>query len=231
MQHRPFGIVALAVAILTLTGMLHATKAADLFNNMNTLQVANCLRPVVNCPPKFSLGSPSTIANIQTYHRQGAPPAGKSISLGDANGAPIAGPFQVTTQPASPGFENWIAAVGQTFPPGVYTVLDSQADTWSQNASSCDAPSVPGHACDKGFAIVRGIASASLPSSSITDCTASCTLPPSTSSGPTFACSAHGPASTCRKAAASDDNPGGGVMCTDGKNVTTCNCQQGCSTH
>jgi hypothetical protein len=56
-------------------------------------------------------------------------------------------------------------------------------------------------------------------------------VPPATTSPPTFACSAHGPHSTCKRMAPSGENPGGGVTCTDGTNTTTCNCMTGCTTH
>ncbi|MFC5743018.1 hypothetical protein [Dyella tabacisoli] len=227
--------MALIYALLMFIGMPNTSKAADLFNNTNRAQVNNCQQPVVNCSPRFLLSAPATIDEIQTYHRAGAAPAGKSIGLRDASGSMVAGPFPVTTQPASPGFENWIASVGgQQLPAGTYTVIDSQADMWSQNARSCDGPGVVGAACNKGFAIVRGGNPPVPPpgaDASITDCSATCTVPPATTSPPAFACSAHGPKSTCKRAAASADNPGGGVMCTDGKNVTTCNCQTGCTTH
>ncbi|WP_266172058.1 hypothetical protein [Dyella subtropica] len=222
--------MALTSALLAFAGMPNASKAADLFNNTNTMQVNYCPSPFVNCPPRFKLSAPATIDVIQTYHRAGAATAGKTIGLRDASGSMVLGPLQVTTQPASPGFENWIASVGgQQLPAGTYTVIDSQADTWSQNVQSCDGPGVAGAACNKGFAIVRG--GAPDPSESITDCSATCTVPPATTSPPAFACSAHGPKSTCKRAAASTDNPGGGVFCTDGKNTTTCNCQTGCTTH
>jgi hypothetical protein len=213
----------------------HATaQAADLFINTNTDRVNDCAQPVVNCAPKFQLGAPATIDTIQTYHRQGAAPAGKTLGLKDTtNGSIVVVPVPVTTQPASPGFEDWTASIGgQQLPAGTYQVIDSQADTWQQNARSCDGPGVVGAACDKGFAIVRGNAAPAVveASESVTDCSATCTVTPGATNQPAFACSAHGPHSTCVREPASAENPGGGVRCTDGKNTTVCNCRSGCST-
>jgi hypothetical protein len=235
MQHRSFWVTALAVTLLAFTVI--TAEAADFLNNTNAAPVSNCLQPVVNCSPKFTLTAPATIDLIQTFHRQVGPAAGKTLGLRDATGTPIMGPFPVTLQPASPGSEIWIATVGgQQLPAGTYTVIDSQADTWSQNDQSCDEPRVAGAPCHKGFAIVRGnLALSPIGSGSanpnVTDCSATCTVPPATTSPPAFACSAHGPHSTCKRMPASSDNPGGGVTCTDGTNVTTCNCMMGCTTH
>jgi len=213
--------------------MPHAATAADLFNNMNTLVVSDCPQPVVNCSPQFVLSAPTTIDTIQTYHRQTASGPGKTLGLADANGTMVVQPHPITIQPASPGFENWVAPVGgQQLVAGTYKVIDSQADTWAQNDRSCDGLGVSGGACNKGFASVVGSPApgSAGASASLTDCTATCNIPPALNGRPIFACSAHGPKSTCRRAAANVENPGGGVMCTDGKNVTTCNCQIGCTT-
>ncbi|MFI5117024.1 MAG: hypothetical protein ACHP8B_10025 [Terriglobales bacterium] len=232
MQRRTLWTITLAAGMLAFAGM--PAKASDLFNNTNLAQVSNCRQPVVDCAPKFTLITPAKIDEIHTYHRAGGPSAGKAIGLRDAGGSMIIPSARVTVQPASPGFENWVLQVGgQQIPAGTYTVVDSQADTWQQNARSCDGSGSP---CNRGFAIVLGTAvppapAAGGPAPSVTDCLATCTVPPGTTSPPTFSCSAHGPNATCRKAAASSDFPGGGVTCTDGINVTTCNCQSGCSTH
>jgi hypothetical protein len=217
--YRALLIVGMIVAF---AGTPTSSNAAILLDNTNTLTVTVCPQPVVNCSPQFTVKVPTTIDDIQDYHRQTGPGAGKTISL-MATGGSIIGPFQVTVQPATPGFENWKATVGQTVPPDTYTVIDSQADTWEQNSKSNN----------KGFSIVRG-SPAAASAGSVTDCTASCANPSSELAKPfphpIFACSAHGPFSRCTIAAPSGDNPGVNVSCTDGRNITTCNCQSGCST-
>jgi hypothetical protein len=223
MQCRTYWTLAFAGVILALNGGWRSTQAADLFTNTNPLPVSDCPQPVSNCVPTFTLKFTTNIDEIQTYHRQGGPAAGKSITLKSITTGTTIGIFSATARPASAGFEDWIATVGQIVPPDTYEVLDSQADMWQQNARSGN----------KGFTIVRGAPTSGVTvgggtTESITDCTATCSGVPVPR--PIYACSAHGPNSRCSAAQASGDLPGGGVTCTDGKNVTTCSCQNGCTT-
>jgi hypothetical protein len=210
--------------------------SADLFNNTNTMQVTPCASPFIGCQPRFKLprpGVPSSATSFQideivTYHAQSAVTSGQTISLRASNGAVI-GTYQVKVQPASPGFEDWTATVGTAVPADTYTIIDSQADTWEQNASSGD-DTAPG---GKGFAIVRGSAAKSgvaADDASDTDCEASCGERPTGSNAPIFECSAHGPHAQCLQVAPTAELPGLNVMCTDGRHTTTCNCRTGCTT-
>jgi hypothetical protein len=237
MRCRASWITALASVILAFSGLSHSARAVDLLNDTNTSLVSSCQQPLVNCSPRFAVSVPMTVQQIVTYHQQVGPIGavlGKSIGLLDGTGSPVGTPSNITMQPATPGIVTWVATVQIPLVPGIYTVIDNQQDTWIQNGQSCDGPNVPGPQCNKGFAIVTGITTASLAAGgatgAITDCLATCTQPSISSSRPHYSCSAHGPAARCGPGAASADNPGGGVICTDGKNTTTCNCQFGCTT-
>lgn len=237
MQHRSYWFAALAGTLAAFTCMTSRVHADEFLNNMNTFTVHDCPQPVVRCQPQFVLNAPATIDTIQTYHRQTATGPGKTLGLMDEHGAMVIQSMPVTVQPASPGFENWVLSVSgkPQLVVGTYKIIDSQADTWAQNDRSCDGVGVAGAACNKGFAIVRGSPAPAGPggasaSASITDCTATCNIPPAPNGPPIFACSAHGPKSMCRRVPPTVENPGGNVMCSDGKNVTTCNCRTGCTT-
>jgi hypothetical protein len=226
MRNRTFWALAFVGVILAINSASTSVKAADLFNNTNASTPSDCQQPLANCSPTFTLPPPTTppstattdIDEIQTYHRQVGSTL-NAIMLRATSTGTILGVFAATPQPAaSTGFVNWIAPVGlKGLPPGTYEVIDLQSDTWQQNVQSGN----------KGFTIVRGITGGT-PTGGITDCTATCTNVPA--GRPIYACSAHGPDSRCLAAPGSADFPGGGVTCTDGKNVTTCSCQNGCST-
>jgi hypothetical protein len=208
-------------------------RAATLFENTNTQAVTGCTVPFPACQPIFPLPN-ATITGINTYHRAGAAAAGKTITLQMVNAGPTGtgvtniATFQVNVAPASAGFENWLAIIpggAQAVVAGQYTILDSEPDTWQRNGASGD----------KGFVIVTGsVGSATAAAGSITDCTATCALSPNVlaepSPPPVFACSAHGPRSTCTAVSPTAESPGTNVMCTDGVNTTTCNCRTGCTT-
>jgi hypothetical protein len=121
-----------------------SAAAADLFNNTNTGGVAN--KPT-NQTIFLTPGS-THITELVTYHwnnGHGAPPG--SISLKSMSGTTY-GPFQAkgtSGQNNAPNV-NWIADVNITVPIGTYIVVDSDPNTWSQNAQSHGA----------GFAIIRG---------------------------------------------------------------------------
>jgi hypothetical protein len=144
-----------ACVVYWLVGCLSSSGgAATLFDNSNILVVSDCPVPFTACQPTFPLPS-ATITGISTYHRSGAAPAGKTITLQMLNAGPTGtgvstiNTFQVNSIPATPGFENWVAIIpGGTQPVtgGDYTIIDSQPDTWQQNLKSNN----------KGFASVVG---------------------------------------------------------------------------
>jgi hypothetical protein len=96
---------------------------------------------VQNAPTRettFTLKAPMWIAKITNYHwnnGRGAAPG----KIGLRNGAgEIVGPWQTTGRPGQGGVPDayWVAEPDTVLPAGTYTVLDSDAATWAQNAAS-----------------------------------------------------------------------------------------------
>jgi hypothetical protein len=133
------------LAVVVVGALLsHAAAAADLFNNTNTGAVAN--KPTIQTT--FLTPGNTHITQLVTYHwnnGRGAPPG--SISLKSMSG-PTFGPFkaQGTSGQNNAPNVNWVADVNFTEPIGTYVIVDSDPNTWSQNAQSHGA----------GFAIIRG---------------------------------------------------------------------------
>jgi hypothetical protein len=100
------------------------------------------------CSPTLTLSKPHKITYIDTYHwnyGQGTA-SGGSISLQNGDGE-IFGPWPVQADPAS-GAPNawWIAHPNEIIPAGNYIIIDSQPETWSQNAESpCGFVKVEGY--------------------------------------------------------------------------------------
>lgn len=114
--------------------------AADkkLFDNGNIYAVEN--GPTEDHVVRFNKAV--TITKMSTYHwndGQGTTEPGE-IGLQSSTGE-IFGPWQTKGAPGQGGVPNayWIAQPNVTLPPGTYTVLDSDADTWSHNAASRNA--------------------------------------------------------------------------------------------
>lgn len=132
-----------AIMVVAVSSVIAPTcaRAADLCNNFNSAPVFN--RP--NRPTYCGLWAPAHVDQIITYHwnnGSGAPPG--TLSLRAMNGH-IYGPFQ-----AHSGWfgapVDWVADVNLTLPAGIYRILDSDPNTWSQNFITRGW----------GFAIVRG---------------------------------------------------------------------------
>src|SRR5271167_2303527 len=93
-------------------------------------------------PPGWNLNE------IITYHwNDGHGKAPGTIALRAQDGT-MRGPFQAIGQAGQGGAPNvnWVATLDLYLPPGVYTVIDSDSSTWSQNAQSGN----------QGFAILSG---------------------------------------------------------------------------
>lgn len=136
--------VAIALGLAVGAARLGA-QGTDLYNNTNTGGVSN--RPAGKSA--FSLNATAQIAQIVTYHwnnGRGATPGTISLQA-NANGR-IFGPYRArgTAGQGNAQNVNWIADVNVTLPAGSYVVLDSDPNTWSQNAGSAY----------RGFVIVRG---------------------------------------------------------------------------
>lgn len=89
-------------------------------------------------PTRFTLEMAYFIERIHTYHLGGTSGANPgSIALRGDDGT-LYGPWPATSVPigvSGPG-EIWEAVPGITLPAGVYTVIDSDPDSWSQNADT-----------------------------------------------------------------------------------------------
>lgn len=105
-----------------------------LFSNFND-------QPVQNSPialTHFTLAQPAQLTYLETYHwndGQGAPPG--TLALLDRTGR-YYGPWPVRTRADQPGQLNtyWYVNLNLELPPGTYTVLDSDAQTWAYNAGT-----------------------------------------------------------------------------------------------
>jgi hypothetical protein len=123
---------------------LHQTPFTA-FDNMNGGGVANTPTSATS----FTLAGYSYITYIQTYHwnyGRGTINPG-TIKLVAADGT-VYGPWVATGAAGQGGVANAFWTVNPTglFPPGTYTIIDSDNATWSQNAQSLN----------KGFAKVGG---------------------------------------------------------------------------
>lgn len=105
------------------------------FTNWNISWVDN--QPTA--PTTFTIDRPMLMTYINTYHwNYGSGTAsGGTIAVREAGGT-VYGPWSTRTLPGQGGVPNavWIAEPNVLLPPGVYTVIDSDPATWSQNAQS-----------------------------------------------------------------------------------------------
>ncbi|MEI6670106.1 MAG: hypothetical protein WCP29_18310 [Acidobacteriota bacterium] len=121
-----------------------AAPDRELFNSGNTYAVAN--RPTA--PATFTLSRPHLVVMISTYHwNDGRGTSAGAISLVDSIGQ-IYGPWQATGSAGQGGVPNanWTCTPNVEIPAGTYTIVDSEAATWSQNAESGG----------RGMAVVKG---------------------------------------------------------------------------
>ena len=98
---------------------------------------------VYNGPPEsdttFPISKPVRLTYIDTYHWNDgiSLPSSGTIGLRDEGGKEY-GPWETKGLPGQNGNENahWIANPDVIIPAGMYTVIDSDPDTWSSNAES-----------------------------------------------------------------------------------------------
>ncbi len=110
-----------------------AAQPVRVFYNGNVGGVANGGRP-----PQITLGSPTRITYIMTYHwnnAKGRRPG--TIALVSASGVTY-GPWQASGQPGQGGVPDayWIANPNVVLPSGTYQLVDSDPATWAQNGES-----------------------------------------------------------------------------------------------
>ncbi len=110
-------------------------QAAKLqYDNHNKMAVENN-----GTPPTFEIDLLATITSIETYHwnnGSGSPKTGE-ISLKAEDGT-IYGPWETQGTAGQGGVPNayWTASPTIEIPAGIYTVIDSDPSTWSQNSGS-----------------------------------------------------------------------------------------------
>lgn len=127
---------------VTVEGAAEAAK--PLFNNWNIYGVSNG-----GTAPTFTLKQAAKITLISDYHyNNGKGEALGTIGLRSSDGT-VYGPWSVTGQTAQGGVVNgvWNAHPNVVIPAGVYTVLDSDPETWSQDSASHGV----------GFVLINGI--------------------------------------------------------------------------
>jgi len=107
--------------------------AVSIFDNTNIQAVESGAQS-----PVFTITRPHLITNIWNYHwnnGSGAKPGTIGLRRNDGGGF---GPWEVTASSGQGGAPNvnWECNPNLTIPAGTYTVIDSDAATWSQNAGS-----------------------------------------------------------------------------------------------
>lgn len=89
-------------------------------------------------PVQFTLDRPYTITRIRTYHwNYGSGQTPGTIAIQDASGNQY-GPWAATGELGMGGVQDayWVVEPGAVLPSGVYTLVDSDPDTWSQNSET-----------------------------------------------------------------------------------------------
>lgn len=99
----------------------------------NTLAVGNG-----GTEPEWVAAKPMVVTKIDTYHwndGKGATPG--TIALKSSDGRTY-GPWQASGLPGQNNVPNatWVVTPNETVPAGTYRVVDSDPDSWSQNAES-----------------------------------------------------------------------------------------------
>lgn len=115
-------------------GNLKQVPIKTIFSNGNIYLVHN--RPTA--PTSFYLSAPTHITSITNYHwNNGKGKQTGSITLVQPDGTKH-GPWRAMGSPGQGGVTDayWRATVNQTLQPGLYTVLDSDVNTWSHNTQS-----------------------------------------------------------------------------------------------
>lgn len=133
--------------------VVDSEKVVEVFNNGNISAVYN--QPT--SPTTFKLATSYVITKVMTYHWNDA--NGTTVtgthSFKDANGK-IYGPWKTTGSAGQGGVPNayWNSTPNITLPAGIYTIIDSDESTWSQNSGSGG----------KGQSIINGYPVSSSPS-------------------------------------------------------------------
>lgn len=127
-----FSVIAAVGAALSLAGS--PVQERVIYTNGNIYTVYNA----PSNPTRFSIDQPMIITSISTYHwnnARGARPG--NISLRDGRGNML-GPWVAAGSPGMNGVPNanWTVKPNIRLEPGVYTVVDSDNATWSQNPTS-----------------------------------------------------------------------------------------------
>jgi hypothetical protein len=124
-------VMAVAVA----TGEVSEETGSPIFENGNIGSVNN--GPF--CNPSFTIYEPHMITYLETYHWNFGygTAAGGTVALRKDDGTEL-GPWQTETRPGQGGVPNayWMARPSVVIPAGTYQVIDSDPETWSQNAES-----------------------------------------------------------------------------------------------
>jgi hypothetical protein len=111
---------------------LDLSKVGPIFSITNDKDVHNG----VTQPTTFTNETSWYISRFYTYHwNEGVGVvAYGTLSLQAADGT-MYGPYELTYEDGQGGVPNafWIASPKATFPPGTYTVIDSDPSTWAQN--------------------------------------------------------------------------------------------------
>ena len=89
-------------------------------------------------PTTFTVSESWLVTELKTYHwnyGDGATPG--TIGLMDADGT-ILGSFQAEGLPGQGDVANayWVVNPNIVIPPGTYTIIDSDPDTWAQNSET-----------------------------------------------------------------------------------------------
>ena len=110
------------------------SSAKMLYDNHNDGVVKNGGNPAT-----FELEAATTIATIENYHyAEGKGTSGGGTIGLKAEDGTIYGPWDTETRDGQGGVPNayWTATANVVLPPGMYTIIDSDPRTWSQNAGS-----------------------------------------------------------------------------------------------
>jgi len=116
-------------------GEVEARAQEELILEVNTLGwVSNS----PTSPVEFTLDRPYLITRIRTYHwNYGSGQTPGTIAIQDASGNQY-GPWEASGEPGMGGVPNayWLAEPEALLLPGIYTLVDSDPDTWSQNSET-----------------------------------------------------------------------------------------------
>lgn len=151
------GLLAMLFAIVMVTpssfGQCYGYPMLD-SNEMRIYAHSTCAT-VYNNPPNptaFTIDQPRVMTKIATYHwndGQGTQAPGTIMLMGPD--WKMYGPWQAEGMPGMGGVPNayWLVTLpgGVELPPGKYSIIDSEPETWSQNAETdnCGIVSVVGY--------------------------------------------------------------------------------------